>query len=283
MEHFKPETPSGDGEDALLADAEEDPGPRKPSEDVRREVEALLDGDNTRLGEVYRALQRGLTQEAIAAELEVASSNFVWNYNQIIRAMLDGDLPRAPTVVLSVARKFRTILKSSHLSAQLHSYLQANLDELERRADDQSAREAEALRAQEQTEIAEARSETGIYVYALPHYLRYPFDPKSGRTLMKVGRSSDVMLRFRNQTRTTALPEEPILLRIYRTPESAVELASIENDFHRLLKAADHYQSVARTAGREWFITSTKFLDEVARIMHLSIFFVNEAGVPDEG
>jgi hypothetical protein len=216
-----PETRSG----AALrsAGAEENVVPRLPSDDVKAEVAALLEVDGTRLGQVYRGLERELSPDAIAAELGVASSSFVWNYERILRTMLHGDLPTAPSVALQAARRFRKILKSSHLSPSLRSYLETNLVELERRADDPAARAVEAQRALEETEQAEARSETGIYVYALPHYLRYPFHPESGRTLMKVGQSNhDVILRFRSQTRTTALPEEPILLRIYRTTESNV-------------------------------------------------------------
>jgi hypothetical protein len=262
----------------------EDIGPRRPSTEVQAEVAALLEADDTRLGQVYRGLQRGLTAEVIATELDVASSNFVWNYERIIRAMLHGDLPTAPSVALQAARRFRKLLKSSRLSSSLRSYLEMNLAELERKADDPTARAVEAQRALEQTEQAESRSETGIYVYALPHYLRYPFDPESGRTLMKVGQGDhDVILRFRNQTRTTALPEEPILLRIYRTTEPTVAIKSIESDFHRLLEAADHYRSVERTAGKEWFVTSTRFLDEVARVMRLPVVFANEVGAPEEG
>ena len=120
-------------------------------------------------------------------------------------------------------------------------------------------------------------------MYALPHYLRYPFEPDSGRTLMKVGRSdSDVIQRFKNQTRTTALPEEPILVRIYRTDLSGGGNGQVESDFHRLLEAADHTRSVARTAGREWFVTSTRFLDEVARVMRLPVVVVNETEVAGE-
>jgi hypothetical protein len=138
MEEVDTETqPWGNSQPTESAD---EAGPRQPSNDVRHEVEALLEADDTRLGEVYLALQRGLSAEAIAAELEVASSNFVWNYHRIIRAMLDGDLPRAPSVALSAARKFRTLLKSPRLSLPLRSYLEANLAELERRADDQTAR-----------------------------------------------------------------------------------------------------------------------------------------------
>lgn len=258
-----------------------DTAPVRPSDEVRAELVALLQVDTSRLGQVYQGLQRGLDANAIAEELEVGSSNFVWNYDRLARALLDGNLPVAPTVALGAARKFRSILRSSHLSTAARSYLETNLQELERRANDEAARAAEVQLAQEQTEVAEARNDSGIYVYALPHYLRYPFERESGRTLMKVGRSdSDIISRFRNQTRTTALPEEPILLRVYRTDGAAT--ATIESDFHRLLDAAQHSRNVARSAGREWFVTSTRFLDEIARVLKLSTEIVNESEIFDE-
>lgn len=161
-------------------------------------------------------------------------------------------------VLLSTARKFRSVLRSPRLSTEARSYIEKNLRELERQANDDAARATEVQIAQEETQIAEARNEIGIYVYALPHYLRYPFDPESGHTLMKVGRSdSDVVARFKSQTRTTALPEEPILLRIYRTGGAAA--APVESDFHRLLEAADHSRTVTRSAGRECFLPVLDF------------------------
>ena len=151
----------------------------------------------------------------------------------MVRALLDGNLPTAPTIALAAARRYRTMLKTPALSAPARSYLQANLNELERRASDPARLDEEAQRASEQTQQAEARNEVGVYVYALPHYIRHPYDQASGRTLLKVGRSdSDVIMRFRNQTRTTALPEEPILLRIYRT--NGASAAPAEATFHRL-------------------------------------------------
>ena len=252
----------------------------KPSPEVVQQLREYLQADDSRLGEVYRGLQRSLTADQIAAELGVATSNFVWNYNQTIRALLEGEVPSAPTVALGVARKFRALSKAK-ISSEVRAYLQASLTELESRANDEGARVVEVERLQEQTEEAEALNEAGVYVYALPHYLRYPFDPATGRTLMKVGRSdSDVIVRFRNQTRTTALPEEPVLLRIYAT--EAGGNADAEAAFHRLLVAADHSRSVARSAGREWFVTSTRFTDEVARTMKLPIRVVNEAAVEDD-
>jgi hypothetical protein len=274
----EPATPSAE---ASTAAQTLDAGPIQPSDDVRAELVALLEADESRLGEVYRALQRGLTPREIAAELEIATPNFVWSYERTVKALLDSNLPTAPTVALGAARKFRSFLGSAELSQSTRKYLEINLRELERRANDETARVAEDKQAQEQTQAAEARQDVGIYVYALPHYLRYPFAPESGRTLMKVGRSdSDVIQRFRTQTRTTALPEEPVLLRIYRT--EAIATGIVENNFHRLLAAADHSHSVTRSAGREWFVTSIKFLDEVARVLKLPVEVVNSHVLDDD-
>ena len=256
-------------------------GPVRPSPDVQAEISEFIRNDQTRLGDVFRGLERGLTADEIAAELEVTTSGFVWNQRRMIQALTEGDLPTAPTLALVAARTFRRLLRSKQWTPATHSYLERNIAELDRRANDESARTVEVQQAREQTERAESQNKPGVYVYALPHYLRYPYDERTGRTLMKVGHSnSDVIQRFRNQTRTTALPEEPILLRIYRTELQAAENA--EGRFHRLLEAADHNRSVARSAGREWFVTSTRFLDEVARTLSLPIEVVNEAEISED-
>jgi hypothetical protein len=252
-----------------------EPGPVQPSDDVRKELQAYLAADSSRVGEVHRLLEEGLAPDAIAERLEGGAAG-AWQYRRMVRALLDGNLPTAPTVALAAARRYRTVLKTPTLSSAARSYLQANLDELERRANDPARLDEEVQRASEQTQQAEARNEVGVYVYALPHYIRHPYDQASGRTLLKVGRSdSDVIVRFRNQIRTTALPEEPILLRIYRTSGDSAALA--ESAFHRLLDAADHSRTIGKSAGREWFLTHTRFLDEVARTLGLQIDVINEA------
>jgi hypothetical protein len=181
---------------------------------------------------------------------------------------------------LAAARRYRTVLKNPALSATARAYLQTNLDELERRAADPARLDEEGQRASKQTRQAEAREEAGVYVYALPHYIRHPYDQASGRTLLKVGHSqSDVIVRFRNHIRTTALPEEPILLRIYRTNGDSAPRA--EAAFHRLLDAADHSSTIGRSAGREWFLTHTRFLDEIAATLGLQINVINEAEFDD--
>lgn len=108
-------------------------GPVRPEPKVRAELEAVLEADRSRLGQVYRASQRGLDARAIAAELGVRTFGFVWIYERIAKAVLDGNLPSAPTVALSAAQRYRSILRFARLSAAARAYLETNLRELERR------------------------------------------------------------------------------------------------------------------------------------------------------
>lgn len=151
---------------------------------------------------------------------------------------------------------------------------------MEARITEPATRAAEVQAARQVTGEAEAQGTPGIYVYALPHYLNFPVDPVSGHTLMKVGRSDrDVIQRFRSQIRTTSLPEDPILLRIYLTGGEGSTLQ--ERQFHNLLEAADHARSTAKSGGTEWFMTSLRFLDTVAETIGLEIRAVFDPESPD--
>jgi hypothetical protein len=83
-------------------------------------------------------------------------------------------------------------------------------------------------------------------------------------------------MRFRSQTRTTALPERthPAADLPDQYGDSA---APAEVAFHRLLDAADHSRTIGKSAGREWFLTHTRFLDEIARTLGLHIDAINES------
>jgi len=252
---------------------------RGPSPDVLAELVRFLEQDESRLGQVYRLNAPGRTADSIATELGVATSNFVWNVTRLADAILEGDLPTAPTLAVQFARKFRAMLRSRHWSPAARAYLERKLQELEGRAESSEARADEDAEAEEKTQSAEHAAAPGIYVYSLPHYLRYPYEPKLGHTLLKVGMSdNDVIRRFREQTRTTALPEEPVLLRIYRTDGPARQSA-IESQFHRLLRSASHAPTATRSAGREWFSTNLLFLDDLASMMGLEIEVINDYAV----
>jgi hypothetical protein len=168
----------------------------------------------------------------------------------------------------------------SVLSDSAQDCLRRNLVVLEQCAATEALREVEDKVALEATAEAEHEAVPGIYVYALPHYLRFPYDEESNRTLLKVGRSDrSVIRRFREQVPTTALPEDPTLLRIYLT--SGEDSIHRERQFHELLEAADHARSRARTGGTEWFLTSLRFLDAVAETIGMEARQVYDPDGPD--
>ena len=65
----------------------------------------------------------------------------------------------------------------------------------------------------------QAWNSSGIYVYSYGHYLTHPYHPESGRTLLKIGyadrATGGVRARVHEQG-NTAIPEDPVLLRVYR-------------------------------------------------------------------
>lgn len=247
--------------------------------DRRSEVEALLEVDQSLLGRVYRYEREGLTPQQMGEEEGFATFSFAYKYVTFIKGLTTGHVPTSPTVSKELAAKVRVWLRRLELSPQLRAELTAYEGLLTSRADDKAAQAEETEVAVETSKRAEASGTPGIYVYTLPHYLRYPYDPDTGRTLLKVGHSSvDAYYRANSQGRLTALPENPILLRIYPVEASA----STERTFHAWLRDADHPGSRADRGGSEWFVTSTKFLDRVARSMNLDVQIVNEFEVGDE-
>lgn len=246
--------------------------------DRPREVGQILDEDDTRLGEIWRRHRAGESVTQIALEYEVTTAP-VHAYLGVIRSLRDGELTTSPAVASRHASRIRSWLKKKSLSPALRSALEAQESALNAVASDVSSREEEDQAAAAETKRVLAEGRPGVYVYTLPHYLRYPFDPSTKKTLLKVGHSaSDAFYRASSQGRLTALPEDPVLLRIYLAEESA----EIERKFHEWLRAADHAQSEARRGGTEWFVTSTRFLDQVARSLSLEIIEFNEALDPLE-
>jgi hypothetical protein len=257
-------------------DDSEMPHGDEPTQDhVRDEVERLLAEDQTRMGDVYRLDREGQSAAAIAQALGVDTTGFVSNYKTAIAALLDGDVPRSPTLSAQVASRVRAWLKKPGLSAELRDRLNELHATLQVHSEDSAARSVEDSQAKQRTAEAEQSRTPGIYVYTLPHYLRHPYEPESGRTLLKVGRSErDTYERAYTQGRITALPEDPILLRVY--PVLAGDTATVEGEFHAWLTDADHDRSRSLRGGSEWFLTSTKFLDRIARSKGLDIHVVTE-------
>jgi hypothetical protein len=238
----------------------EDDGPEFGGFDRRSEVSALLEADETAAGDVWRRVRDGKTPQQIAEEDGITSGP-VYSFINLHNALLEGTVSASPTVARGVAGRVRKWLKTKPLSEQLPQALEEQEQLLNAVVNDSQASEVESEKAIEKSKAAEAENIAGIYVYTLPHYVRHPYEPKTGRTLLKVGHSSvDALYRANSQTRVTSLPEDPWLLRIYRAESSS----HAEKQFHGFLRDADHDGVRGTRTGAEWFLTSLKFLDRIA-------------------
>lgn len=262
-----PASTQQDGQDAAL----EADGDRLSTWDSA--LRAALATDGTSFGQVWRAgLDHGTNFEAIRDS--VAPSQPIPYFKKLLGIAdyilsanprtIVGNERAASTQIQRFANRHSGIIPETHMARLLSLSESALTLALENEASRQGTRNAG---------LSDAIP--GIYVYALPHYLSHPVSPSaddtdSDRTLMKVGVSErDTIRRFRQQQRSTELPEDPQLLRIY--VGSSSNYVDLEGRMHTLLRAADHRQARGQATGTEWFLTSLKFLDAIATSMGLSI------------
>jgi hypothetical protein len=256
----------------------EEPSSGRVAFDRAEEVAALLEDDDTVAGDVWRRLRAGSTPQQIAEEDNVTLGP-VRSFINLHNALLHGTVSSSPSVARGVSGRIRKWLKTKPLSENLRRALEEQEQLLNAVVNDSQASEAESEQAIEKSKAAEAENIAGIYVYTLPHYVRHPYDPKTGRTLLKVGHSSvDALYRATSQTRVTSLPEDPWLLRVY--PAEASSRA--ESQFHGFLRDADHDGVRGTRTGAEWFLTSLKFLDRIAATLGLQVRVINDFAIEDE-
>jgi hypothetical protein len=94
-----------------------------------------------------------------------------------------------------------------------------------------------------------------------------------------VGRADRAVSRFRQQIRDTALPEDPVLLRIYRSKNPT----RAEGQMHRALTERGHTRQDGWFNGREWFLTDLATLDALAEELGLRIERCDESPDPVKG
>lgn len=83
---------------------------------------------------MYRLDRRGLNPDQIAKELGVSTSGFVSNARTMARGLLEGHVPSGPAAAQQVLSFVRKASKSSELSAEARSFLQAQVEVLDRAA-----------------------------------------------------------------------------------------------------------------------------------------------------
>ena len=242
-----------------------------PDPAVAAELWTLLPESNGQLGAVARCLHHGVEDRAaIVEEGAAANSGAVGNLLATIRAIHDGEIPRAPSISRNTLSATRSFLRQHRpvLSPAAVEHLERLIGRLDESATDVQALVAEetALQARGDSLEEALAADGGVYVYTYPHYWRYPTEEGTRRTALKVGMTTrDATTRVRQQARLTGLPEDPLILRVYRS--SSRTPRQMEQAFHRLLNAADHTRDTTERGGTEWFSTSVEFLDAIAQTL----------------
>jgi hypothetical protein len=242
---------------------------------VADEIIALLPETSGQIGLVATLVQEGVTDRREMVDRgAAANSGAVGNLLSSIRAIQHGVIPTSPTLAVAARSSARSFLKQHRfrLSMQAVAHLELVIGQLDAVAEDRAAQAVEDQQLHRKSEELEQALDSvgGVYVYTYPHYRRYPTVEGTQRTLLKIGMTTrDAAARIREQTRQTAVPEDPVILRVYKAREKSP--ASIERDFHRLLNAADHVRPGQSGLNREWFETSVEFLDAIATVLGLTI------------
>ena len=250
---------------------------QRPPLDVRSDIERMLDNDGTRLGDAFRGKNRGLNPLEISEELGIGTVGWFYHKNRDLSALLEGELPDKPSTAGYTQSAFKLLLRQDP-SDRTKQWLEVNLRALEVIANDQERKEEEIAKSEKLADT-EYNLWQGVYVYTFPHYHYNPVDRDSDppRTIMKIGQTAgqDGIRARINQQMTTAVPEDPLIYRAYRTTviaeaEDGIEKLSrdLETQFHGILDAAGHKRS---RKGKEWFLTSLDFLDALAETWDLEI------------
>lgn len=256
-----------------------------PSPEVRRELEQALTAYSGRVADTFRIMQeRGTTApQAIFEAGGAGNANAARNNLEILRALLEGELPRSPSMTGQAASAIRSFhrRRAQALSVEAREYLAALIDRLSDAAGDRAAVELEAQREEAASEALVARTQgrAGVYVYTYSHYNKFPYVILSDADdtelfLMKIGfTETQGDERIRAQQSWVAVPEPILHLRFYEAgPGTAAR--DVEKKFHRLLDLAGHPRSFASTR-REWFATNVFFLDAIAETLGLTINYID--------
>ena len=252
-----------------------------PSPAVLSEVNRALENSSGALGRVAGAMDGGVTSPTEMANMGAgANPGHSGNLARVVSFIRNGVPPTAPSRAAVAGRSIGGLLKTSPgLSLEAVSYLQGLRQLVDSIEKDEDARAGEETQLKKASDELTQRVEKsgGVYVYTFPTYLMVPAKVDPERFWLKIGQTGRVVeRRVLDQLRSTAMPEDPVILRVYteKSPGSLLDEVSymrLEKKFHKLLTSAGHSKTSARSGGTEWFATTVEFLDEIATTLELEI------------
>jgi len=240
-----------------------------PTGRIREELSEMLRQNEGQIGLVYELWSKGAKKnKEFVDKGAAANSGAAANIRATIEAVMEGIIPSGPTVAVN-----GLIRRNSQISKPTKQYLEALLQRLSERADDQESRDVEEKDFAEESERIqkELGRRSGVYVYTFPMCLRDVKMTEPDRWLYKIGKSDGAVLR-RILNQSTGMPEAPVLLRVYL--HKTLLPIEVEKNFRKALLAAGH-ESVrtldkklaSKRGAKEWFATRLEFLDQVGELL----------------
>lgn len=245
-----------------------------PSPFVVQEIRSALEKNDGNIGKVFRAIESGKSLNGeLIAEGAVANSGAAGNMKAVLSSILSRKLPLYPSRASMAGRSIGGLIRENpSFSDETRLYLQRLREDLDSVVNNEQAQHLEQSEFEASSEdlVADVERKGGVYVYTFKTYYSNPVKSDPERFWFKIGMTERVVdLRIADQTRSTAMPEDPWVLRVYRSESKSN--AEIEKLFHSMLEAAGHSRTDARHGGKEWFATNLEFLDGLAQIMNLEI------------
>jgi hypothetical protein len=244
---------------------------------IVNEVESMLANDDLLLGEIFNAMETGVTNALELVETTSASNRgVVYNYQKMISAILEGTLPNSASISRNAARSISRLIKNNQaISPATLEYLNSTRAKLIENTESEIAvlNDQASIDAQSAALVKVASTiQNGIYVYSFPTYLHFGTVEDQDVYWLKIGSTKNsVWQRIVEQNRQTSMPEDPKLLRIYH--KESMDIESIEQKFHSTLDRVGHERSAARRtkAGKEWFASTLDAIDAIAELLDLEI------------
>lgn len=247
------------------------------SQNALEELKAICRSDELTFGRVFVLVEAGVTSnKEIVAQGAGGNSGAVGINRQILDAIISRKIPNSSNIATYAYRTINRLQKANEpLSKELTEYLSDLVSTLKAKSLDENAIKQSVQDVEKESKSLEkllTGISNAIYVYSYPTYLRVGTAEDPELYWFKIGfTDKEVGNRVLSQARQTAMPEDPVIVRVYHKP--GVPAQELEAKFHKTLDAFKQQRSAHKNqkAGKEWFATDLERLDAIATLLELVI------------
>jgi hypothetical protein len=247
------------------------------SNQALEELKEACRNDEKAMGKVFNLIEEGVTSSKdIVNNGGGGNIGAVGINKQILDAILLRQIPNSSNIATYAYRAINRLEKlGGPFSPELTSYLSDLEIDLKAKSLDDTAIKQSLEDAEKESKNLErllARVSNAIYVYSYPTYLRAGTVEDPELYWFKIGfTDKEVGSRILSQARQTAMPEDPVIVRVYHKPGALAQ--DLESKFHKTLDAFKQNRSAHKNqrAGKEWFATDLEKLDAIADLLELTI------------